>query len=354
MRCFTVDYRLLVGGVVVEAKYRKLSEDDKLAILADYENGVSMKQLEIKYDLDRVSILRLLDSFGMERQSVEAKRKLLQTFENDYEIKSESVRAFCKLVKMAYSTAVIALEEAGKVVVAKKYNRTSQETKEEIYDHFRQGKSAYAISKLFNLRYEIVKDIGEKAGLLAQAQVVTPHAKRVLDYFKACFDTPVYKTAAEMASDLNMTERAVTAVLGKFKVTRPDMTFVLMKWLGMNGDPSTGFIKPIHYRTLSGLLNISSANLRSIIYGHPHWSLVIENGVIRDTRDVSDTSFLYQDDDDWDFESDQESFDDLENVGDFGSDEDFVEPAPPLPQRRSEPRQPKFSTGLKRSKKSEG
>ena len=88
MRCFTVGYRLLVGGVVVEAKYRKLSEDDKLAILADYEGGVSMKQLEIKFDLDRVSILRLLDSFGMERQGVEAKRKLLQTFENDYEIKS--------------------------------------------------------------------------------------------------------------------------------------------------------------------------------------------------------------------------------------------------------------------------
>lgn len=355
MRCFTVDYRLLVEGAVLEAKYRKLSEDDKLAILADYESGVSMKQLEIKYGFDRVSILRLLDSFGMERQGVEAKRKLLQTFENDYEIKSESVRAFCKLVKMAYSTAVIALEEAGKVVVAKKYNRTSQETKEEIYDHFRQGKSAYAISKLFNLRYEIVKDIGEKAGLLVRSQVVTPHAKRILDYFEACYDTPVYKSAAEMAKVLNVSEQSVTNVLAKYDVAKPDMTFVLVKWLGMNGDPSTGYIRPIHYRTLSGLLNISSTNLRFIIEKHPHWSLVIENGVIRDTRDISDTSFLYQDDD-WSFEPDQESFDDLDNAGDY-DDEDFEEPAPlppSRPQRRSEPKQPRFSSGLRRSKRSEG
>jgi hypothetical protein len=94
--------------------------------------------------------------------------------------------------------------------------------------------------------------------------------------------------------------------------------------------------------------------LRNIVYSNPHWSLVYENGVIRDTRDISDTSFLYQGDDDWDFEPDQDDFSEIEDAGDFGNDEDFVEPAPPQPpQRRAEPKQPKFSTGLKRSKSKE-
>jgi hypothetical protein len=184
---------------------------------------------------------------------------------------------------------------------------------------------------------------------------VTPHVQRILDYVEACYNKPVYKTSAEMAKDLNVSEKGIGATLNRFKVPKPDITSILLKWLEMNVDPSTGFIRPIHHRTLSGLLNITSTMLRKVISSHPHWSLVFENGVIRDTRDVSDTSFLYQGDDDWDFESDQENFDDLENAGDFGSDEDFVEPAPPQPpQRRAEPRQPKFSTGLKRSKKSEG
>lgn len=336
MRCFTVDYRLLVEGA-------HRSDDEKLAILADYENGVSVKQLEMKYGYDRTNIGRLLDSFGMERQNAKAKKDLLKAFENDHEVSGVDLRAFCKLSGMAYTTAEAALERAGKVIV--KRERISQDIKDKAVALYKRGKGLTEISKLLGIPPANVRVVCIKAGLIKTALTVTPHVQRILDYIEVCKNKPVYKTAGEMAGDLKITEKALTSVLGRFKVTRPDMKAILMSWLELNSDPSTGFIKPIHHRTLAGLLNIGRDMLRNIIYSNPHWSLVYENGVIRDTRDISDTSFLYQDDD-WGFESDQDSFDDVDFV-------DFVEPAP-VSRRRSEVKLPRVSSGLRRSKPSEG
>ena len=343
MRCFTVGYRLLVEGF-----YKFFSEEEKIALLSDYEKGLSVKQLEVKYGWDRTNIDRLLDSFGVERHSARVKRELLKTFENDHEVSGVDVRAFCALADISYVTAAKVLEKAGKVIVLKQ--KMSQETRDKAVDLFKDGVRVKDISRSLNIPTSNVRKVLEQAGLLKSVRNVTPHVQRILDYVEACYNLPVYKTTAEMASDLNVSEKGLGAALNRCKVVKPDFTSILLRWLELNVDPGTGFIKPIHHRTLSGLLNISASMLRKVISSHPHWSLVYENGVIRDTRDVSDTSFLYQDDD-WDFESDQESFDD------FGNDEDFVEPAPlppPVPLRRSEPKQPRFSDGLRRSKKLEG
>jgi hypothetical protein len=104
---------------LVEGSYKFFSEEEKLALLADYEKGMTLKQVEIKYGWERSNRVRLLDSFGIERHVDRIKRELLRTFENDHEVSGVDVRAFCKLAGISYVTAAKVLENAGKVIVLK-------------------------------------------------------------------------------------------------------------------------------------------------------------------------------------------------------------------------------------------
>jgi hypothetical protein len=345
IHCFTEDYKFLVEG-----GYRNLpSEDEKLKILSDYEDGMSVKEIAAKYNRDEIFISRFYKSFGLDRRLDKIKKLLLSTFENDYEITSSDVRAFCNLNKVSMKTAIAALEKAGKkIIMAKGSEKHPQEVLDEIEVLYKQGKGATEISRLLGISKTGVYKHCVKVGLIKPQ--ITDKNKQILDFVDACYNKPIYLTAAEMGEKLGIKRDYIKEVLQRYGVKKPKALDIVLKWLEMNIDPNTGYISPIHYRILAGRLNISQNTMRNIIMDNPQWHLALEHGVIRDTRDDSDISFLYQDE--WDQTDDYE---DIENAGEIeGYEDQFEEPAPPPPppppKRRAEPKTPIVTTGLRRSK----
>lgn len=344
IHCFTEDYKLLVEKRVWMAS----SDEEKLNILSDYEAGMSIKGLSAKYNRDEVSISGVIKSFGLERRLDKIKKLLLSTFESDHEITRRDISAFCDLNNINVKVAITALEKAGKkIIIPKRADRISQDVIDKIENMYEQGKGFYEMSKILGISMATIRGICSRLGLIKPK--VTDKDQRILDFVDACYNKPVFLTTAEMEDKLQIRKNSLSNVLYKHGVKKPGIADIILKWLEMNIDPNTGYINPIHYRTLANRLNIAQTGLRRIMKDNPQWHLTIDNGVMRDTRDSSDASFLYQDE--WDQADDYE---DIENVGEIEDFEDqFEEPAPAPPKRRAEPKTPIFTTGLRRSKPKE-